>query len=481
MAVAESEDPLPPPAPTNTSKGRTASVVPKKPPSAENEGSCAAADKGKASDISSSVWVMTVTTWLAYCMQSLAASMMGPLLPDMARLSGSSVAELSSLVPAFMWGGAAGAAVAGRAFDTTASASDPSGVVRQASLGLLGALLLGIAMTHASMAFIGGRMGLAAVCFLQGICDGSFRTGANWVMLRLHAADKVAPFVLTMHFCSGAGRFLAGVLGARYAGKDDISWGFLLASLAALVLSQALVIVAVLVADKADTKSVRDAVVSGDKQKTDAKDEAEPAGTSAFVMTVAMFVFLVMGVQNAFQYLVTAYARAASPPLEFTTGAAAAKLSAYYGFAFAAGRLVSIPLSTRLTTAQLLRLSMAATVTALFAVVLAPGSSLAILGAATLLGLALSSVFPSAINYAKQTLGAAMKGSRLSLLMLSGTAGGGAIPPLAGQFLGGGSLEGWGAPAMMQLLLITALAAGAVLLAANGLERDLAGNAKKTD
>ena len=170
------------------------------------------------------------------------------------------------------------------------------------------------------------------------------------------------------------------------------------------------------------------------------------------------------------RYLVTSYAVAASPPLNFATTSDAALLSANYGAAFALGRLIAIPASARFSSLSLMVVSVALSIASLWALVASPDSSstlqvstvpyhrttlsahaharvcvcqlttmimrLPVLlllllllheyvqGASAALGLALASVFPSALNFAKATLGERMTGGMLSLLMLSGTAGG---------------------------------------------------------
>ena len=93
---------------------------------------------------------------------------------------------------------------------------------------------------------------------------------------------------------------------------------------------------------------------------------------------------------------------------------------------------------------------------------MAPHSTQIIEWASMALGLALAPAFPTTINYAKQTLGAAMSGSVLSLLMFSGTMGGVFLPQIAGQYIkkvpvGKGGIES-GPEAMMHLLF------GAILL-----------------
>eukprot|EP01046_Picozoa_sp_COSAG06_P088265 COSAG06_NODE_34688_length_471_cov_0.518817_1_plen_74_part_10 len=69
--------------------------------------------------------------------------------------------------------------------------------------------------------------------------------------------------------------------------------------------------------------------------------------------------------------------------------------------------------------------------------VAAPASSETLQMASASLGLALASLFPSALNYAKSTLGDRMTGGMLSIIMLSGTFGGVVVPKIAGQLLGG--------------------------------------------
>ena len=74
-------------------------------------------------------------------------------------------------------------------------------------------------------------------------------TGANWTMLRLHPAETAAPFVQAMHFCSGAGRYAATLIGANFLSSAEIHWAFYSASGLALGISVALASMALLVGD----------------------------------------------------------------------------------------------------------------------------------------------------------------------------------------------------------------------------------------
>ena len=415
-------------------------------------------------DASTLVWTLTALCWLAYCAESLAASVVGPVLPDLAKRSGMEVAALTILIPAFNGGGAVGAAVGGKAFDAAAPAGGGGGVGRSAFI-LLAALQVGIAVANALTPASTDPMIMAGATFVHGAFNGAFRTGANWSMLRLHSPDTVAPYVQTMHFCSGAGRFMAGLVGAQFAGTEQLLWVFWVSSGLALAVGAALCLVGLSLGGT-PVGVLSAAPNSGNKAAKSSASKAAAQDTTQFVGLLALFVFLLMGAQNSFQYLATSYAVSASPPLEFEDSSKAAMLSAGYGGAFAIGRLLSIPASARLTALTMMACSVAVAVAALAAVVAAPASSETLQVASASLGLALASLFPSALNYAKSTLGDSMTGGMLSILMLSGTFGGVVVPKIAGQLLGGEVFGFSGPEAMMQLLLVSTVGGAAVLVAA---------------
>ena len=137
---------------------------------------------------------------------------------------------------------------------------------------------------------------------------------------------------------------------------------------------------------------------------------------------------------------------------------------------FMAGRLISVPLSARFSSFSLILLSITVAITALAAIVTTPATEQLLSVAAAAMGLSLASVFPSAINFGKSAMGTrGLKASELSLLMLSGTAGGAALPWCCGYVLRSEiniPLAPAGPSAMMTLLLVVTLASAAGLLAA---------------
>ena len=395
----------------------------------------------------------------AYCAQAVTEAMLGPVLPDLAKSRGFDVAALAILIPAYNVGGSIGTAFGGMAFDRVA---DETNLPRGAVYLMTGVMVL-VASFAAAMSVPAGREVMVMVSFCQGMCGGVFRTGANWMMMRLH--DKAAgPWIQTIHFCSGVGRWWAGLLGSYFISNQYLPGAFLSGAAIVLCVAIPLLIVAVFRGGGSSTE-LRDT----------AKDEAKPEthiaaaeGTDTFLYLVASFVFVIMGVQNSFQYLVTSYAVAASPPLEYHSTATAALLSASYGFAFAASRLLSIPATMYFPNPlPRLQLSVMVSLAALAAITAHPASGTVLETAAMALGLALAPAFPTAITYGKQALGPAMTGGKLSLLMSAGTLGGVFVPQLAGQFVSSGGKGAYGGPeVMMQMLSAVCLGGGVLLFAA---------------
>ena len=314
------------------------------------------------------------------------------------------------------------------------------------------------------------------------------RAGANWSILRLHPAASVAPYVNTMHFCSGVGRFLAGLLGAQFAGTAGLLWAFYVsaiphshftppslltppgllsqtASALALGVSAALCVSALALGDQPVGMPKKAETQAGSKAAGTASSGGAAAAPDAttFVWTLALFVFLIMGAQNSFQYLVTSYAVAASPcgglhphalhlhqvtPSEelcHPSGrwslrrprlrrcfrqimAGPSRLVGWWPFRSRSDqRSKSLHSHLRVSTTtpaewqcanggplfgssqavlsslNLIFCSLLCSVLAFTAIVAAPASSVALSSGSVLLGVGLASIFPSAINFAKVT------------------------------------------------------------------------------
>jgi hypothetical protein len=443
--------------------------------------------------------VATVLCWVAYLTESLAGALAGPMLPGLESKCKLQTATLTIMVTTFNIGGSVGSWLGGMAFDSVAAHSGEGGGVPRGGFALLSTLLLAIAAANAVGCVPCDPTLIAAAAFAHGVANGAFRTGANWAMLRLHSASAVAPYVQTMHFCSGGGRYLASVIGAYFLARDEVYWAFYTGSLVAAAAGMAFALMALLVTGTVAPPSLVDApaVAAAAFTKAPKRAATRPKATAAaaaaadvqataIIRAVAVFVFLIMGTQNAFQYLLPTYAVVASTSGAGADGvgggggfsfdpSSAATLSSKYGLMFTAGRLISIPLSVRFSAFSLIVLCISIAVAALASIVMSPASSETLSLAAAAMGLSLAAVFPSAINFAKSSVGMdrGLRASELSLLMLSGTAGGALLPWCCGCVLRGEVQLPWptssppsGPPAMMALLLAITAASAAALVAA---------------
>jgi len=401
----------------------------------------------------------------AYCAQAVTEAMIGPVLPDLAQSRGYSIASLAVLIPAYNTGGSIGTAFGGILFDRFTT-DDSTGLPRGA-VALLAGIMVVVASFAAAMSVPASREIMIIISFCQGAGGGVFRTGANWLMMKLHD-ESAGPWIQTIHFCSGVGRWWAGLLGSYFISTKNLQGAFL--SGAAIVFAVAVpLLVIALLGDGSGAGGNNNSKQLKEKAGTEADKTPNNKSTDLFLILFSSFVFVLLGIQNSFQYLVTSYAVAASPPLEYKSPALAALLSASYGLAFAVSRLVSIPAAVYFPD-PLLRLKLSAVVSlgALIAITMRPASEPTLENASMALGLALAPAFPTAIIYGKQTLGSAMTGGKLSLLMSAGTLGGVFVPQLAGQFVSVGGERAWGGPeVMMQMLSVVCLGGLGLLFAAS--------------
>eukprot|EP00927_Polykrikos_kofoidii_P044499 TRINITY_DN38444_c0_g1_i1.p1 TRINITY_DN38444_c0_g1~~TRINITY_DN38444_c0_g1_i1.p1 ORF type:complete len:545 (-),score=45.07 TRINITY_DN38444_c0_g1_i1:343-1920(-) len=471
-----------------------------------------------ASSRNTALCCLTVTCWASYCSESIAAAVLGSLLPSVAKHSMLGLAEIAVLVPCFNAGCALGSTLGGRAFDGTLSRLADGerqavlyGVdaVPRAAVMMLSFLMFGIAVCNLPFGIARGRNALSAACCAHGVFNGAFRTGANWVMLRLYPPEKGAPYLYAMHSFSGVGRFLASLLGVLFGDTAHVYVAFWLSAVVVFLAGISLCVVSVAVSatqervsfdhneiimdmslplllDKSGGKPIEQATVASVSVPAQLGADDERRRLNNMTGMVSLFAFLTMGLQNSFQYLVTSYAVAASPPLPYSQVSQAAMLSVMFGLSFAIGRLLLVPLSTRFTAISMLSVSSAVACGSVAFITLFPFSAAVLKVGSIATGFALSAMFPATLNYAKCILGCEMCGGRLSIIMFASMAGGIVIPQCAGQMLqphvasatsvvnGNGrmfenlrrliGIRSEGPEAMMDLLLKVCLCSGFVLL-----------------
>jgi FHS family Na+ dependent glucose MFS transporter 1 len=240
-----------------------------------------------------------------------------------------------------------------------------------------------------------------------------------------------------LHFCFGLGAFLSPLVIDRVVALGGgIRWAYwLLAALAVPVAAWVARLPSPSPQDEART------------------DQPSGQGYGWLTALVAGLMFLNVAVELTFGGWIFSYAVALRPG-----AATAARLlnSTYWG-ALALGRLISIPLATRLHPRTMLLLDILGALASVGVAVLLPGWPPAVWIASFGLGLSIASLFPSVLNYAGSAM--PITGRTTGFILVGAGAGSMVMPWLVGQLF-----EGIG-PHMLMVTLSANLIATLLLFA----------------
>jgi FHS family Na+ dependent glucose MFS transporter 1 len=360
-------------------------------------------------------------------------SVIGPTLPNLAHQTGSTVGEMGLVFFLGAAGVSLGTLIGGWTLDRA-----PGRFVLGAAEVISGSLLL--LVPH-----IGWYGALLALFVVKGTAGGVVGTGANTLIQWTHGA-KAGPFVNALHFFFGLGAFLSPFLlglllsaGAAYSDAYTV-----------LALFDISVGVAVLVYLRAPqpphTRPRPDGILA-------------PTRSLLVPVVIAAMLFLFFYVSAEITFGGWLYTYAVTLNLE--DAARAAYLTSLFWLAFTLGRLISIPVAMRFSSARVLVLALVGCSTFLGLLILFPNSTAVLWVAAAGVGFSMAPMWPSGYNLAVQSL--ALTARVGAVIMLGDSIGGMVLPGLLGLFI-----ERAGAGAMTKLVLAsmgaTALAFGAIVL-----------------
>ncbi|MGM0537276.1 MAG: MFS transporter [Pseudomonadota bacterium] len=341
---------------------------------------------------------VTLGYFLVMLAVGMSGGLLGPALPHLAAMSGSTMGQISVLFTARALGNMLGSLLSGRLVDRF-----PGHRVVAAMLLLMAAGLVLVPFSQ--------RLGvLTGVVFLLGLAEVSANAASNTLLLWAHGKDS-PPWISALHFCFGLGNTLVPlVLVAVLTLTGHFAWAFWAVALYALLLLWPL---ARLESPRAPAARESDA-------------PTPPADT--WRLTLFLFMFgLYVGMEITFAGWVTAYAT-----LDGMPGGEAAVLATLFWLALSAGRLLAIPLLRRFSPWWVLRGCLA----------LGLASSLALqLGwlplsvVSLLFGLAASAIFPTLFGLSNQLM--VMNGRTTGLIFLAAGSGAMVVPSLAGPLLEG--------------------------------------------
>jgi MFS transporter, FHS family, Na+ dependent glucose transporter 1 len=265
---------------------------------------------------------------------------------------------------------------------------------------------------------------------LLGICEGFVDVGGNTLLVWAYRGD-VGPHMNGLHFCFGAGAFVAPIVIAQVVtlGGSSLSAYWVLA---ALCIPSA---VALLWLPSPAPQRV-------------AEGGSSPRINYWLVALFALFFLLYVGAEIGFSGWLASYAQA----LQLTDEATAAYLTAAFWGALTAGRLLAIPIATRLRPRTILIGDLLGCLLSVAVIIIWPQSLIGLWIGAIGLGLSMASIFPTTITFAARRM--PVTGRVTSCFLVGASLGAMSVPWLIGQLF-----ERNGPQVTMVVVLIDLLAA----------------------
>ena len=360
-------------------------------------------------------------------------AVIGPTLTNLAGQTGSTLGEIGMVFFLGAGGVSLGTLLGGWTLDRTS-----------------GRLVLGSAqIISGSLLFLVPNVRwyvlLLALFVVKGIAGGVVGTGANTLIQWTHGA-KAGPFVNALHFFFGLGAFLSPFL-----------LGLLLT--AGAVYSNAYTLLALFDISVGVAVLLR---LSPPQPPQMAHSEAGATGTqrsylAPIVVAAMLFLFFYVSAEITFAGWLPTYA----VNLGLADAARAAYLTSLFWLAFTLGRLISIPVAVRFSSAHVLVAALVGCAGFLCLLVVFPDSPQVMWLSAAGVGFSMAPMWPSGYNLAVQSIHLTARIG--AVIMLGDSIGGMVLPGLMGLFI-----ERAGAEAMTKLVLAsmgaTALAFGAIVL-----------------
>jgi fucose permease len=371
----------------------------------------------------------TIAYYVVFIGLGLTASSLGPTLPGLAEHTQSNIGQISFLFTARSFGYLIGSFGGGRIYD------------RIPGHYLIGGLLLVLATTLALTPAVSLLWVLTAVLLILGIAEGTIDVGGNTLLVWVHQRG-VGPYMNALHFFFGVGALLSPIVIAQTVLiSGDINLAYWLLAIYCVPVS------------------IWVLRLPSPRGFSEAHIETHKVSNPLVVGIISAFMVLYVGAEISFGGWLFTYATT----LELANATTAAYLTSLFWGTFTAGRLLGIPIATRLTPQSMIGWDLVGCVLSMVAILLFPNSlTMLALGSAGL-GLSMASIFPSILVYAERRL--KLTGTMTSFFFLGSSTGAMTLPFLIGQLFEKYSpiVTMWailfsllGACAVFTLLLLTA-------------------------
>ena len=309
-----------------------------------------------------STWPQTAAYFIALACFGAMVAAWGPVLPFLAAQTQTEIGSIGVVFSARAVGVFFGSLLGGRIYD------------RVPGHPLLGGALLLLAATFSLVPVIQQLWLLLLLIVIMGLAAGIIISGSNTLVMWVHS-DNTGPWISGMNFSNSLGSFLAPIfITAFLTAMGEIRWAFwILAMLIGAAGVYAL--------------SVKSPAIAEEERKADEGDRFR----IGLLLPLALVFLLYVSAEVSFGGWLYTYTIALHP--EAITGAGL--LTSAFWASIAAGRLVAIPLSTRLRPRTILLIDFLGALFSLV-VILTMSSSLVALWVGTIgFGLCMASIFPT--------------------------------------------------------------------------------------
>jgi len=367
----------------------------------------------------------TVGYYAAFVSLGLVSAALGPTLPGLAEHTRSALSGISFVFSARSFGYLLGASRGGRLYDRL-----PGHLLMAAALLVTAALVAVTPLIPVIPLLLAGW-------FAIGLAEGSIDAGGNTLLIWVHKAN-VGPYMQALHFFFGVGAFVSPlIVGRVITATGDIHWAYWIVALV-------LVPVSLAIARMPSPAPVADGDAESSSQGSD----------WALVALIALLLFAFVGTEASYGGWIYTYAQAIGLA---GTASAAYLTSAFWG-ALTLGRLLSIPLSLRLSARTMLLMDAIGCLLSVAVILLWPGSLPAIWIGTLGMGLSMASVFAVVLTVAERNMH--VTGATTGWFFVGASGGSMTLPLIIGQLF-----ERVGPQSAMWVILVDLLLALVIYLA----------------
>ncbi len=341
--------------------------------------------------------LITAAYYAAFIGLGLVGASLGPTLPNLAENTRTLLSQISVLFVARSAGYMVGSFLGGRLYD------------RFSGHRVMALALLVMAVTMFFVPVLGLFGVLAAALLILGLAEGTLDVGGNTLLVWLHR-HNVGPAMNGLHFFFGVGAFLSPII---------IAWLVLLSGgirggywLIALVLA-----LIALFLGRLPSPSIPHT----------ATDEAHSQVDNILLGLIVVFFFLYAGAEVGFGGWIFTYAT----ETDIASQTVAAYLTSAFWGALTIGRLVGMPIATKVRPRTILLTDLLGCLASLTLILLWPASLVVLIIGVLGLGFFMASIFPTTLSLAERRM--TITGKTTGWFFVGASAGAMSLPWLIGQ------------------------------------------------